>query len=60
MALHAGEPDSLAYVSPTTFDLMSVFNPWLQSTNPAGLRFNPDLDPGRLDLNYKGNTTHRG
>lgn len=35
-----------------THELMPVFNPWLISSNPAGLIFNPELQTGRLHLSY--------
>jgi hypothetical protein len=52
IAIHAEKPDSVSYVSLGTFELMPIFNPWLQSTNPAGHLFDPAIQPGKLDLNY--------
>ena len=44
--------DSSFEAYPWTFEMMPLFNPWLASTNPAGPQFNPEILPGRLDLNY--------
>jgi len=54
VTVNAHEPDSTARVSEATFDLFPVFNPWLGTSNPAGLRFNPGIDIGDLTLNYEG------
>lgn len=46
--------DTSAFVSLSTFELMPLLNPWLMTSNPAGLIFNPDAHPGRLSLDYYG------
>lgn len=54
VTVNAHGPDSTARVSEATFDLFPVFNPWLGTSNPAGLRFNPGVDISDLTLNYEG------
>lgn len=49
-AIHAA---TVASVGTATFDLFPVLNPWLQSTNPAGLYFNPRVNIGDISLNHK-------
>lgn len=50
----AQQPDSTARVAPGTMELYPVFNPWLTTSNPAGMRFNPATDAGSISLNYHG------
>jgi hypothetical protein len=54
LVVSAEEPDSLTYYSPSTFGLMPVLNPWLNSSNPAGHSFDPAVAPGKMELNYRG------
>ncbi|MCF8380707.1 MAG: hypothetical protein K9H49_14130 [Bacteroidales bacterium] len=46
--------DSINAVSLNSFDLIRIINPWLMSSNPAGLVLNPDISPGRMNLAYHG------
>lgn len=46
--------DNIAVVGTATFDLYPVLNPWLGTTNPAGMRFNPGVSIGDLSLNFEG------
>lgn len=48
--------DSIPAVSLNSFDLMPVLNPWLSSTNPAGLSLNPSILPGKMNLGYHHET----
>lgn len=49
---HAQEPDSTIKTSREIFTIMEIYNPWLLSDNPAGMRFNPDIRTSDLSLNY--------
>jgi len=48
--------DSIRTASLNSFDLMPVLNPWLYSTNPAGLSLNPNILPGKMNLAYRAET----
>ncbi len=48
--------DSIPAISLNSFDLMPVLNPWLSSTNPAGLSLNPNILPGKMNLAYSTET----
>ena len=48
--------DSIPAVSLNSFDLMPVLNPWLSSTNPAGLSLNSSILPGKMNLGYHTET----
>ncbi len=53
-ALLAAEPDSINYESSVnSLQLFPVLNPFLQSSNPAGLALNPDLNVASASFNYK-------
>ncbi len=56
MVANAGNQDSICTVSLYSFDLMPVLNPWLISTNPAGLSLNPNIYPGKMNLGYYAET----
>lgn len=47
---YAENRDSIQTVSLNSFDLVQVLNPWLISTNPAGLSLMPDILPGKMSL----------
>ena len=49
----AGNRDSIQTGSLNSFDLLSVLNPWLITTNPAGLSLMPNILPGKMDLAYQ-------
>jgi len=52
LAVVAQESDSTVRVASGTMELFPVLNPWLATSNPAGMRFNADMDAGDLTLNY--------
>ena len=56
MMANAVGQDSIPAVSLNSFDLMPVLNPWLSSTNPAGLSLNPNILPGKMSLGYHAET----
>lgn len=56
MVANAVGQDSIPAVLLNSFDLMPVLNPWLSSTNPAGLSLNPNILPGKMNLSYHAET----
>lgn len=50
--IYASETDTIKNTSLGTIELMPILNPWLNTSNPAGHFFNPDINPGLLSLNY--------
>ncbi|MBE9467962.1 MAG: hypothetical protein IMY72_06530 [Bacteroidetes bacterium] len=46
----ASEPDSLKNVSLSSFDLLKINNPWLNTSNPAGLFKIKDVMPSTINL----------
>lgn len=48
----AANPDSLKTASFSTFELLPLMNPWLNTSNPAGLHLNEGPLPGRISLFY--------
>ena len=52
LILSVSGQDSICPVSISTFDIMPQLNPWLLTSNPAGLSFNPDFSPGNMELTY--------
>ena len=56
MVANAESQDSIHVVSLNSFDLIQVLNPWLFSTNPAGLSLNPNILPGKMVLGYHAET----
>ncbi len=52
LAVTAQVSDSTSRIASGTMELFPVLNPWLATSNPAGMRFNADVDAGDLTLNY--------
>ena len=50
----AAGQDSSAVLSLNTFNIIGIYNPWLSTSNPAGMAFNPRLFPAEIDLDYYG------
>jgi len=54
LTTNAQVSDSINIDSYNSLELIEVLNPWLLSSNPAGLVLNPEISPGKMNIAYHG------